>query len=338
MDELELTGQLSGDGGLTGTVSEGTVPHNLRLEDITVKSTGTAQTVVAGENYDAICEVTVSPIVLQDKSVTPTDEAQTVTADSGYDGLGTVTVGAASGGLELPPLMFSGYGYNGTYTVYAPSGDTNKIVDDIPNLENVVLPDAVAIEAEASENNTKIKSISAAAATHIGTSAFENCQLLESVSLPAATQINNRAFATCTALETVNISSYVGFDADALNSKNVFDGCTALTDVTAPLMHSVNREMFSGCSALQSITLPALTVIMQKGFQNCSQLADLYLPGSTVVSLLNTNAFTGTPALTNPTTFTLHVKESLVDSYKAASGWSTLYNSGNGINIVAIQE
>ena len=64
------------------------------LETKTVKSTTSSQTVLPTSGKDGISEITVSPISLQDKTVTPTSSQQTITADSGYDGLGSVVVGA----------------------------------------------------------------------------------------------------------------------------------------------------------------------------------------------------------------------------------------------------
>lgn len=86
--KIDITGTLNG----TITIGGGSAPV---LEDVTVKSGTTQQTVVAGEGYDGIGEVTVNPISLQSKNVTPSASQQIITADFGYDALSRVTVGAA---------------------------------------------------------------------------------------------------------------------------------------------------------------------------------------------------------------------------------------------------
>lgn len=78
--------------------------------------------------------------------------------------------------------------------------------------------------------------------------------------------------------------------------------------------------------------------IAANGFVRCSSLTDLYLRHNSVVTLANTNAFDQTPAVSSPSSFTLHVPSNLVNSYKTASNWTSLYNGGSGINIVAISE
>lgn len=93
-----LSGSVAISGVLTGTIS---IIKNPVLEEVTVKSSGTAQTVVPSEGYDAISEVTVEPLALQSKSVTPGSAAITVTPDSGYDGLSSVSVAAAPAGGDF---------------------------------------------------------------------------------------------------------------------------------------------------------------------------------------------------------------------------------------------
>ena len=116
-----------------------------------------------------------------------------------------------------------------------------------------------------------------------------------------------------------------------------FAGC-GFKSFTAPKLPRITESMFSGCRNMVSADFTDADSIAASAFANCTNLTDLYLRGSSVVTLSNTNAFSNTPALTSPSTFTLHVPADLVDGYKGASNWTALYNGGSGINIVAIQE
>ena len=107
---------------------------------------------------------------------------------------------------------------------------------------------------------------------------------------------------------------------------------------TAPKLPKVSEGMFYACTNMTGADFTAVASIEASAFAFCASLTDLYLRGSSVVTLSNTNAFMQTPAMSNPTSFTLHVPADLVDSYKGASNWTALYNGGSGINIVAIQE
>ena len=71
---------------------------------------------------------------------------------------------------------------------------------------------------------------------------------------------------------------------------------------------------------VESIKLSNVTSIGNYAFHNCSNLTTIYVGTntSTVCTLSNTNAFNGCTNLTN-----IYVPESLVDSYKSATNWSS---------------
>ena len=130
-------------------------------------------------------------------------------------------------------------------------------------------------------------------------------------------------------LDTVDL--YDGYDSYP------FSRC-GWTSFTAPKLPKISEGMFYTCTNMTTADFTAVASIEAASFSFCASLTDLYLRGSSVVTLANTNAFMQTPAMTAPATFTLHVPADLVDSYKVATNWTSLYNGGSGINIVAIQE
>ena len=83
---------------------------------------------------------------------------------------------------------------------------------------------------------------------------------------------------------------------------------------------SIADYAFMGCQKLTSISFPVATSIGEMAFQGCSALTTLYIGTEldTVCTLSDANAFTGCDNLTN-----IYVPETLVNSYKTASNWSS---------------
>ena len=94
-----------------------------------------------------------------------------------------------------------------------------------------------------------------------------------------------------------------------------------LTDVKLPLAEDTGRSGFYGDKALKQVDLTSVLNISEYSFYGCSALTALILRGSTVCTLESTNALTGTP-ITSGTGY-IYVPRALVDSYKAATNWST---------------
>ena len=139
-------------------------------------------------------------------------------------------------------------------------------------------------------------------ATSIGIFAFQYCSALASVSLPVATSIGD----------------------------NAFYYCSALTSVSLPVATSIGNSAFHYCSALTSVSLPVATSIGNNAFYKCSKLKALILENAdTVCELSNTTALSGT--LIASGTGYIYVPSALVDTYKAASNWSTYANQFRAI-------
>jgi len=143
--------------------------------------------------------------------------------------------------------------------------------------------------------------------------------------------------------------------------KYVFNGCTGLTSVSFPeLADIIDYYSFSGCSSLASVnfpkakrlgegafqvcpftsvSFPCLTTIAPKVFTNCTSLSvfNLYSQDRTEIPILgNANAFTGTP-IADGNGYII-INDSLVDSLKAASNWSTYSTQIIGNTAAAQQE
>lgn len=155
------------------------------------------------------------------------------------------------------------------------------------------------------------------AATSIGNYAFYKCPELTSTNVPSATNIGKFAFKGCSSLTTANypLATTIG--------QGAFDECTALSSVNLPLLETVEPLTFRKCEALTTVDLPVATSIGTQAFYS-SGITSLTLRSSTVCTLENADAFYFTPIEYG--TGYIYVPSNLVNSYKAADGWSTYAN------------
>ena len=167
--------------------------------------------------------------------------------------------------------------------------------------------------------------------------AFNYCKSLETVIFPAGRSGNwlgGRAFAECSALKEV----YINSDLETANTANyTFYNCTNLERFIAPraIFNNPTRT-FSGCSSLSIVDILGGSVAVGT-FEKCAMLNTLVLRNTgTVVTLTNINAFNNTPFASGGTGGTVYVPYALIETYKAATNWVTLYEAGT-CNFVAIE-
>ena len=154
--------------------------------------------------------------------------------------------------------------------------------------------------------------------TRIGDSAFYSCSALTAADFQAATIIGNSAFRYCSKLTTAN------FQAATSIGDYAFESCSKLTTANFPAATSIRNSAFESCSALTAADFQAATSIGYYAFSYCSKLNTLILRSGTMAKLYDTNAFSNTPISSG--TGYIYVPATLVDSYKAASNWSTYAN------------
>lgn len=99
-----------------------------------------------------------------------------------------------------------------------------------------------------------------------------------------------------------------------------FRGCSALANVIFPSVTSVGIGAFWQCTALKQADFTACVSFAQNAFYGCYALAALILRCTDAVCTLTGN-LSGTPIATG--TGYIYVPLALVDTYKAATGWST---------------
>ena len=185
------------------------------------------------------------------------------------------------------------------------------------SLTSIVIPDSVtSIGYEAFYECSRLTSVTIGnSVTSIGYSAFYGCSSLTSITIPdSVTSIGSDAFQNCSGLTSVTIGNSV-----TSIGESAFQSCSNLTSVTIPNgVTSIGWGAFSYCSALTSITIPdSVTNIEGWAFSSCSNLISVIVLPITPPTI-SSDIFDYTSS-----SMIITVPKGTLDTYKAASGWST---------------
>ena len=211
--------------------------------------------------------------------------------------------------------------------------------------------------------HTSLKSVYAPILTSLGSCAFQVCYQLESVDLPQVSSLNGHIFNACVNLRTINIPkltyigsevfaccglksvyfpnvSYLGSDAfvqceDLLSVRlpkiteiynNTFRNCYKLEYISAPLVSYIGSWAFWSCSQLKTVSFPVVETIWYSAFADCSNLTTVYFDKITSVISTSRSIFYGCTKLKS-----IYIPSSLVDAFKADSGWKSLATKFVGV-------
>lgn len=165
---------------------------------------------------------------------------------------------------------------------------------------------------------TELTSVDAPACTEVRSNAFNKCTALTKINLPALTTVYAAAFGICTSLESVELPLVRNFSGGGQ-----FQDCTALKSLKLPLWESgTTGYEFRRCSALVSADFFKAKSFRGQTFLDCTALKSLILRNTEAVcSLGNVNVLQSTPIADGAGY--VYVPKTLVDSYKAATNWST---------------
>lgn len=159
--------------------------------------------------------------------------------------------------------------------------------------------------------------------TFIGEYCFYECRKLNYKKLPPAlTSIEGYTFYNCfemTFTELPNtitsIGKYAFYDCERIKITKIPDGVT-----------TIGEQAFGYCKLIKTLELPkSLTSIGSMCFAKCTSLTTVTLPNVTEIPVLGTNAF-GRSYYETPIyngTGYIYVPDTLVDSFKSATNWST---------------
>jgi hypothetical protein len=185
-------------------------------------------------------------------------------------------------GRETPAAIYKALATAGKYVNLdlSASSVTGFVHDLEPGralVVHLVLPDSLEeiedgiVEISVFSGFTNLKSVSAAALRHVGTSAFYGCASLETVTLDAAVDIGGYAFQGCS-LTAINLPN-----AESLGDR-AFLLCSSLATINLPKVTTLGNRAFGGCSSLTTVTLPEAVTLGPMVFTECNSITTVNLP------------------------------------------------------------
>lgn len=151
--------------------------------------------------------------------------------------------------------------------------------------------------------------------TQINEYAFYKCEYLTSITIPNTVRVIKQcAFMNCNRLVSISIPSTV----DTIQG-SCFENCQALSSFSfSDNIIEIGARAFFG-TGLLSVNIPSsVTSIKGQAFTACRSLNYVVVNATTPPTLANANAFT------NTNDCPIYVPAESVDTYKAASNWSSL--------------
>lgn len=185
-----------------------------------------------------------------------------------------------------------------------------------------------------------------AGVTYIGANAFVSCHSLALTELPAGvTYIGSNAFPFCNGLTHISCDGPIttlGSNAFMGNASYPMQLVTAsfpnmtLTSNLGSAFGSTSAD--NACHLLEFCDIGSTAGINGNAFANCYALETLVLrKTASVCTLGSVSAFLNTPMRGyNNLTGKVYVPSALIESYKTATNWATLYNAGT-VEFVAIE-
>ena len=215
-------------------------------------------------------------------------------------------------------------------TVNLPDGlhaVNNASFQGCTSLSSITIPTSVTTVGSAFYGCNKLKSCeipSGAVTTYVNT--FYGCSQLSSLTINSPiTAITSGYCQGCTVLKRLNSDTDGVYNIPSTVvrfGKNCFHGNKALVELNIPdstigEISTAHTAWFSGCSALNKVDIgTGLTKIAASGFCVCGTIQSFTIRRPTPPTI-GTNAFKST------TLANIYVPYDVVDTYKAASGWST---------------
>jgi hypothetical protein len=171
--------------------------------------------------------------------------------------------------------------------------------------------------------------------TNVASYAFNGCKALEVVDLPNVTNVASYAFNGCNNIKTINLPEVTKLGTEAFS--NAISGSvvlpkwtssgsypfyrSSLVRITAPILTSLGDSTFRFAWALKYAEFGSLTSI--EGNYNFQEapIKTLIIRTSTMCTMQDASTFKSSSIASG--TGYIYVPRALVDSYKAATNWST---------------
>lgn len=205
---------------------------------------------------------------------------------------------------------------------------TRGIFSECYKLKTIILPKVTSIPPNCFRNSGGDVSTSVTIqldnCTSIGTYAFwyfVPSYYISSLNLPECTSIGQYAFNYCGGFGSINLPKVetIGQYAFALDL-----GRKHPLTLDLPALRTLGSYGFRNWRYTTSMTFGNAQSIASNAISSCASLTSITLGGSSVCALSNTN---GIPASSGQH-ITIYVPSELIEDYKIASNWATLYNNG----------
>lgn len=133
------------------------------------------------------------------------------------------------------------------------------------------------------------------------------------------TTVGNYGFIKCSKLVNVEIPNITGL------GRNAFSQCISLKRIELPNLITLGEDCFIYCNSLEYVDVGKVTSLPSWSLSNCNVLKTVVIRKTdAIATMVVTNAFSNTPIASG--TGYVYVPDSLVNSYKTATNWSTYAN------------
>lgn len=177
-------------------------------------------------------------------------------------------------------------------------------------------PILTSVPQEALRGCTSLIFVNIPLVTNIGPGGFRDCNKLEEINMESVVTIHNYAFYSCSAMhQDLYLPKLTSMPASGTTTRHFYG--SGITGFDAQLLTSIPGSCFVNCTLLELVNIPLVTNIGPDGFRSCRKFEELIL-GQETPPTLGSDALASTPS-----TMSIYVPDSAVDTYKAASGWST---------------
>lgn len=168
--------------------------------------------------------------------------------------------------------------------------------------------------------------------------AFKNCIGITSISAPYITLASTTGYAGYASFQGCSAATSISFPLLIQTNGNTFAQMSRLPVAVFPRLTSFGNYTFESCSSLSVVDAggSAAGAFGTNVFINCSSLSTLILRSTGVKTLPNINVFNNTPFASGKAGGTLYVPSALISSYQSATNWSTIL--GYSTNSIAAIE
>lgn len=162
-----------------------------------------------------------------------------------------------------------------------------------------------------------LKSLELPSCTSIGPNVFNYCESLSTLELPSCETIGSYGLQHLPSLLSIELPKVTSLGTSALY------GAWQLASLELPACTTLSATCLRDCYSLSKLELPKVTKIGDGVFQYCLSLRVLVFPDSVTIPTCGAGILFGCPCFNTGGVGRIYVADSLVETYKSATNWST---------------